>query len=62
MGRTNKKELPIPEELIYCEDDGKFIAINNETNECKTKIFYDEKSVRDWLLGKEKNIDMEVDL
>ena len=59
---TNKEVTPIPDELIYCEEDGKFIAINNETNVCKTNIFNDEKSARDWLLKKEKNIDMEVDL
>ena len=51
---AEKKELPSKCSLIYCKDGNKYVGVDNTTNDCWVEEFDNEKDVRRWLLGIEK--------
>lgn len=46
---VDKKELPIKEELIYCEDKNKYIAVDNTSSDCFVEEFDNEKDTLKYL-------------
>lgn len=51
----NKKELPLSFDLMYCEENGIFTALDNSFGECYLEDFDTEKEALLWLSNYEKN-------
>lgn len=57
---SDNKKLPTNDNLLYCEsNENQFLAINNTTGDCWTEEFDNEESAIKWLLGMEKEIELE---
>ena len=49
-----KKVLTSNGTLIYCKNGKKYLGVDNTTNDCWIEEFNNEKEVRKWLSGIEK--------
>ena len=47
----DKKDLPLPFDLIYCKENNKFVALDNTSGDCFVEEFDDEKKALGWLQG-----------
>lgn len=55
------KTLPISRNMLYCEENNKFISIDNSTGACFVENFDYEEDAQKWLLGKNKENDKNED-
>lgn len=57
---SEHKELPIKDDLLYCNTDNKIIALDNSSGDCWIEEFDNEIDAKKWLLGIEESNDMEI--
>ena len=55
---VNHKEQTFKEDFLYCKEDDVYVAIDNTSGDCWVEEFSSEKEAQDWLLGKDKELEM----